>query len=134
HLLTGRRKHISRYARKPKYDLSEMKRGVYCEKCRGELERKNRHQFICLHCEVVYQAYQVILYATATFHLLFPTESITTKTIVEWCGEVLTRKGVRATLQKYLEHHENGRYSYYTFTSREEVYRIITKRKATLLS
>lgn len=128
-LLSKRKKEQSRYARMPKYNLDEMKRGVFCEGCRGELERENRHQFICMHCDIFYQVSQVILYATATFQILFPKEKITTKTIVEWCGGVLTRKGIRSTLQKHLQYHENGRYSYYTFNSTKEIYRIITREK-----
>src|SRR5699024_10644128 len=81
-LLTERRKEQSRYARKPKYELSEMKVGVFCEMCRRELERENRESFFCKTCDVSYSTEQVILYAACTFNLLFPTEKITTAMIV----------------------------------------------------
>lgn len=127
-LLTERRKEQSRYARKPKYDLSEMKVGVFCEMCRGELERENRESFACMSCERKYLGEDVILYATATFHFLFPKEKITTKTIWEWCGKTMTRKNIRKFLQKNLQYHANGRYSYYTFVNTNSFYQKIKNR------
>src|SRR5699024_3043108 len=127
-LLTERRKEQSRYARKPKYDLSEMKVGVFCEMCRRELERENRESFFCKTCDVSYSTEQVILYAACTFNLLFPTEKITTAMIVNWCGNKLTRNVIRLTLQKHLNYHPNGRYSDYTVTNNGYLYKIIEKR------
>lgn len=127
-LLTKRRKAISRYARKPKYDLSEIKRGVFCEGCRGELKRVSRESFSCELCERHFSTDKVALYAASTFNLLFPNEKITPALMVDWCGGQLKRDVIRLTLQRHLEYHPNGRYSYYTFENNNHIYQSIEKR------
>src|SRR5699024_8443803 len=49
-ILAERRKKISTYERYPKYDLTQLKRGVFCQNCSLKLVRKGQLRFICKYC------------------------------------------------------------------------------------
>lgn len=118
--LKEKRKERSSYKRLPKYDISQLKRGVFCERCYAELERENQYTLICSHCQKKYSLDDAILFAVAQFHLLFPMEKITRKSVNDWCGGTASKSYVSDFLQRELNHVKRGPYSYSEFKNKNE--------------
>lgn len=102
-VLTNRRKERSAYERLPNYELAQLKRGVFCPKCSANLRRTGRRRFTCLACACDWDAEDVILYAVAQYHFLFPEEPISTLKMVNWCGDEFASSFMREVLQKHLD-------------------------------
>lgn len=119
-LLNSQIKESSAYEQRPDYCLSELKGGVFCKQCLLPLQRSGHRCFSCRHCEARYSPKEVILYSVAQFHLLFPEEKITTKTIHEWTGQVMSRTFISGFLRRKLRLHRKGKYSYYSFENEDD--------------
>lgn len=118
--LEKKRKEKSSYERIPEYDLSQLKRGVFCERCFAELVRENQYTLFCSDCQKKYLLDDAILFAVAQFHLLFPRKKITTKSVKNWCGGTASRSYISDFLQRKLNHVKRGPYSYSEFKSKNE--------------
>lgn len=119
-MLVRVRKEKSEYERLPEYDITQLKRGVFCKECFKKLERKGQQTFSCLHCIQDFHINDLIRHAIAQYHLLFPDKRITTKSITEWCGHVFSRVFVSKFLNKELNRKLNGSHTYYTFKNERE--------------
>lgn len=120
HSLENKRKRKSDFERLPNYQMSELKRGVFCLHCGVELERVSQQSFYCRICNISYSTGDVILIAVAQYHLLFPRHNITTKNITDWCGDNISKGLTRKVLSKKLNTHKKGRYTYYTFKNKTD--------------
>lgn len=128
-LLRKSKKAQSRNQRLATYELVDMKRGVFCARCDGSLQRKSLRFFNCLTCEQDFSLEEVTLYAAATFQFLFPHEKIAIQTMLDWCGNRIAKNTLRRVLQEHLNYHKNGRYSFYTFQNEKIVYDIVARYK-----
>lgn len=118
-ILINKRKGKSTYERLPDYDYMQLNQGVFCHHCFTELKRETKFKIICVNCNNIYQSDEIILFAAAQFHLLFPNKNITTKSMVEWCGGLFSINSIRDVLAKNLHVNLNGRHTHYSFTNRE---------------
>lgn len=113
--LTEWRKERSAYERLPEYDISQLKRGLFCKKCSGELDRNGKQLLICTNCKQNYHLEEAALYAIAQYHLLFPKRKITPKNIIDWCGGSLSNNFIRKILNNNLNILEKGGHTHYVF-------------------
>lgn len=118
--LIARRKTRSFYERLPNYNMSQLKQGVFCWYCFAKLNRESRSSFACLRCDHKYEIEEVIIYAIAQFHLLFPHKEITNKQITEWCGRVLSRDYIGKILNKNFNVIEKGSQTHYRYKNKDE--------------
>lgn len=113
--LTELRKGRSAYERLPEYELSQLKRGLFCKNCYGELKRNGQQRLICTNCRQNYHLDEAVLYAIAQYHLLFPDRKITPKNIIDWCGGNLSNNFIRKVLNNNLNTLQKGSQTHYVF-------------------
>lgn len=123
--LTEKQKTKSTYERLPTYSTAQLQQGVFCESCHIPLRRISRLSFMCERCKRTYDNDEVILYAIAQYTLLLPGEKITTQNINEWCGNIFSRVFISKFLKRKLNLVRNGRYSYYTFSHKDDPLRLL---------
>lgn len=126
--LMARQKAQSRYEQLPVYSYLELRRGLFCWQCHGELIRDGQLYFSCSRCAGAFHIDDVVMYAVAQFQLLFPDRKIMTKDIREWCGEVVSRTYISRFLRKNLEVTLNSGHTYYTFKNENDPLRIIKEK------
>lgn len=127
-LLVKRQKETSIYERFPKYKITELKRGLFCENCSSGLSRVGRQLLNCQQCEQNYEIKKVILQAIAQFHLLFPHEKITTENITNWCGNLFSKNYIRTFLNTNFEVHRKSRYTHYFFKNKRDQIKLLSKK------
>ncbi|HZW68767.1 MAG TPA: nuclease-related domain-containing protein [Pseudogracilibacillus sp.] len=115
HILTSQQIEHSSYERYPDYSFDRLKYGLFCEHCFSPLSKKGREALTCLPCRSTILSEDAILFAIAQFHLLFPKEKIRTETITRWCGNIVSKKAVRRTLQKHFLVHSGGKHTHYSY-------------------
>lgn len=125
--LINRRKKKSSYERLPKYNLSELKRGLFCQRCFAQLVRENQYILSCPSCKEKNKLEDAILLAIAQFHLLFPQNKITTASIRDWCGDSFSRTYISKCLKSELNHINRGPYSYSEFKNEKDHLSILLK-------
>src|SRR5699024_1562885 len=126
--LLQRNKNKSFYERRPKYDISECRRGLFCMYCYAELDRVGRRNFTCKQCSEKYNADDSIMYAVAQFHLLFPDKKIRVEKILDWCGDVVSDGYIRKVLKNYLRVISRSRYTHYDFEKEQDCSLILSKK------
>src|SRR5690625_3725187 len=126
--LGGKRKERSSFERLPEYDLSQLRRGVFCEYCFAELLRLGRQRFVCSQCSKDFHIDDLVLFAIAQFHLLFPQDRITTKRIVDWCGGVFSKNGIRRILSNHLNVVVKGSHTHYKFKDGKSHLQLLSKK------
>src|SRR5699024_9051922 len=118
--LTNRKKNRSDYERLPEYTLSQMKRGTFCGDCFEELQRTKRQSFLCLNCKQHYHVDDVVLFAVAQFHILFPEKKITVSSIMDWCAGNVSKKVIRRILCANLDTKLNGKRTHDIFNDQND--------------
>lgn len=113
--LAERRKSKSTYEQITKYELSELKRGVFYEHCFMKLKRESKQMYVCRHCQHNYSLDDVVLCSIKQFHLLFPKQKITTNNILNWCGGLISKRIIRRVLNENLKIVVNGPHTHYVF-------------------
>lgn len=126
-LLISHHQKKSAYEQLPSYKFDELNRGVFCAICRKQLYRKNKLYFTCTTCDTLVHIDFIILHATAEYHTLFPTRSITTKHINDWCDKAFSNNTVRNVLQNNLKTIPNGRYTHYLFHNPDDCFELLAK-------
>ena len=120
-------KNQSEYERLPKYDITQLQRGVFCGSCFSKLVRKNKQYFSCDNCQLDYSIDDVALYAIAQYKLLFPEKNITTKSIFDWCGGTFSRAFISLFLKRRFHPIPNGKHTHYTFKNKDEPLKLLSK-------
>lgn len=126
--LSDNRKKKSTYEKLPEYDFVGLKRGVFCETCFTELKRKTKFKIICVKCDKTYLTKEVVLFAVAQYHLLFPDKKITPKNIVEWCQGFFSKNSIRRVLVKHLNAKSNGSHSYYYYSDEKDHWKTLINK------
>ena len=93
----------SPYERIPKYSFDQLKKGVICHKCEKFLSRKNYYKFQCPTCDDIESISSGIMRSVIEFNTLFPNEKMTTKMIYEWCGRIVSMRGIRKILLRFMK-------------------------------
>lgn len=127
-ILTERGKRVSTYARYPKYNLTELKRGVFCKNCSSELIRQGQLIFTCPVCCEDDDIKEVVFYAIAQFHLLFPRKKITTTSIKKWCGDIFSKSFLRSFLNTHFNVVRKSRYTYYFFEDERKHIELLSQK------
>lgn len=90
----------SPYSRVPSYDFGMLKKGVICGECGGFLERSDRYNFYCSHCNAKETIDSSVLRMIVTYQLLFPDQKVTTSKIYEWANGIFSPKTIRRVLKR----------------------------------
>lgn len=126
--LLHRNKQESTYERRPKYEISECRRGLFCMYCHTVLNRAGRQTFGCGRCNKKYNVEEVVLYAVAQYHLLFPEKKIRVEKLLDWCGDEISDGYMRRILTKHLRNMPKSRYSYYYFQDKQLPFRLLSQK------
>ena len=126
-ILAGRRKLKSAHERIPSYEISQLKRGVFCKRCFAEIRRVNQYKLVCNECQKKYQVSEIILFSIAQYCLLFPKKRITTNNIANWCGNIFSKSVIRRVLTCYFRIHPNGSHTHYSFLNKTSHLGILLK-------
>src|SRR5699024_12701422 len=103
------------YQRFHDYSFDRLKYVLFWQHFFSPLSKKGREALTCLPCRSTILSEDAILFAIAQFHLLFPKEKIRTETITRWCGNIVSKKAVRRTLQKHFLVHSGGKHTHYSY-------------------
>ncbi|MBO0993339.1 nuclease-related domain-containing protein [Bacillus sp. SD088] len=103
----------SSYEQLPEYEYDQLRKGMTCSCCKNFLTVKTFHILLCEHCYREIKAETAVIEHIAEFHLLFPERKITTKSIYEWCGGILSKKIIRRILTENFIFIDRGGFSYY---------------------
>ncbi|ADU31976.1 nuclease-related domain-containing protein [Evansella cellulosilytica] len=90
----------SRYTQLPSYTYGDLKKGIMCKECRGEMVRHNKFKLLCKQCGKKEDSVRAILRSVEEFELLFPTQDIKVSTIYDWCGGIVTEKAIWSAISK----------------------------------
>lgn len=105
----------STYKRLPAYKYDHLKKGILCKHCSEFLATIVNVSFVCKNCGHREKVRPALLRCVKEYHLLFPTEKMTTNSIYEWSNKLVSKKAIRRTLQTYLSQKGNGKSIYYVF-------------------
>lgn len=98
----------------PKYQYSELTKGIHCSKCHSFcLKKLHPGTLICQSCSYEENIENAILRSLQDFRLLFPERKVTTNEIFEWCKSLLSKKQIQRTLSKNFKRKSYGKYSHY---------------------
>jgi hypothetical protein len=105
----------SPYERVAEFHFGELKKGITYACCgsfvNGVVERK----LVCDRCGFEEELESAVLRGVEEYVFLFPDRRITTESIYEWCGGVVSKKVIRKILMKYFKLVNLGKYSYYVY-------------------
>lgn len=111
HIVQSRRERI------PEYDYDQLKKGLLCRFCGGELITFSKLTLKCAVCGEKEEKDNAILRSTYEFHVLFPESKITVNEIYKWCGGGVGKRTIRRVLIDNFNINRNGRSSYYTINN-----------------
>ncbi|MGV2940461.1 nuclease-related domain-containing protein [Mesobacillus sp. LC4] len=92
----------SPYSRVPSYDFGMLRKGVICGGCGGFCEIYSKSKFICSHCGLTGDIDTAVVRTVKEFQMLFPEIKVTTQTIFDWSGGILSKKTLRRILKDNL--------------------------------
>src|SRR5690625_3371907 len=101
------------FANIPEYSFDSLKKGVFCRECLRTMRRFSRVNMICHACKQKEDVEAAVLRNVKQFQTLFPEKRITTNTIFQWCGQILSQKVILRILKKHFKLIKQGRYSYF---------------------
>lgn len=104
----------SPYTRYPTYTFDQMRKGIFCKKCRNCMER-SRLYFYCSSCNYKENKDASVMRQIIEFSVLFPEQKIRTGIIHQWINKYITKVTLRNILVNYMHQEKNYRYTYYTF-------------------
>src|SRR5699024_9950487 len=107
HILDSSHKNI------PTYEYDDFKKGITCKNCSSFLSPATTKRLECKVCSHLEDISSSIMRNIAEFNLLFPDEKITTSTIYNWCGGVISQKPIRRVLQENLKPVGSRKSTYY---------------------
>lgn len=98
----------------PDYTFDQIKKGIYCPKCKGFTYKTTRQFRICSNCHFKEKSAHAIERTLKEFRLLFPDEKLTKMLANEWCGLEWSSNRIKSVLVQNFNLHRTGRSSYYT--------------------
>jgi Nuclease-related domain len=101
------------YKRLPPYNFDQLKKGIPCPKCHSFYSDYREEELLCDCCGCKEDVETAVIRIIEEFKLLFPDRKITTNTIHEWCGGILSKKTIRRILSRNFKLIRQARASYY---------------------
>lgn len=105
----------SKHESLPEYKYDQIKKGLFCKKCRSPLGFFSPRKLICKKCEVTCNSESVIMQSVTEFNLLFPEKPITVSSIHHWSRGMISKDIIKRILLKNLKLVPKGNSSYYSF-------------------
>ncbi len=105
----------SPYERVPEFKIEELKKGIVCNSCQNLLIRKNNYKLLCSHCGDLESISSGVMRSVVEFNILFPNMLITAISIYEWCGRIISKRGIRNILLKHMEPKGIKNHRFYLF-------------------
>lgn len=84
----------------PKYNYSQLQKGIYCKTCSSFFVAVKNNYFVCGKCGQLEKINLGILRNVQEYKLLFPDQKITTQAIYDWCKVDLSKKTFYRILNK----------------------------------
>lgn len=103
----------SPYTQVPFYEYEKLKKGITCTKCNSFSVVVERRSCFCNDCGNVEKINNAILRSVEEFKYLFPNRKVTTSTIYEWCGEIVSKKWIGGVLGKNYKMIGSRQWAYY---------------------
>ncbi|MGG0719138.1 nuclease-related domain-containing protein [Robertmurraya massiliosenegalensis] len=98
----------------PKYQYSELSKGIICSSCGSFLNSKSHFgKLACHRCHGVEKLESAVLRSLQEFQILFPERKVTTNALFDWCSPILSKRQVQKVLSENFERKGHGKYSYY---------------------
>ncbi|CAM3899553.1 nuclease-related domain-containing protein [Mesobacillus thioparans] len=94
----------SPFSRVPEYDFDGLRKGVICEGCGGFYELHSKSKFICIQCGQLKNIDSSMVQTVKEFQILFPEIKVTTQSVFEWTGGILSKKTIRRILKVNLSY------------------------------
>lgn len=105
----------SRRVRLPEFEFEQLKKGLFCRFCGGELVEANKSWWGCAVCKEKESKDDAILRSAYEFHIIFPERKITVNALYEWCGGMISKRSIQRILLNNLKLNFFGRGTFYTF-------------------
>lgn len=106
----------SPFERVPEYHFSELKKGITFACCDSFVSGVVERKLVCDKCGFEEDLEAAVLRGVEEYVFLFPDRRITTVSIYEWCGVVLSKRSIRRILIRNLKLVSFSKYSYYVYT------------------
>lgn len=106
----------SPYERVPEFHFGELKKGITYACCGSFVSGVVERKLVCDKCGLEEDLETAVLRGVEEYVFLFPDRRITTESIYEWCGGVLSKRSIRRILIRNLKLVSFSKYSYYVFT------------------
>lgn len=85
----------------PHYTYDGVRKGIACEICHTFYNASHSKMFNCHNCRHLESVTSAVLRTIDEFVLMYPELEITTNGVYEWCGGVVSKKGIRNILLRY---------------------------------
>ncbi|MEQ6378719.1 nuclease-related domain-containing protein [Bacillaceae bacterium S4-13-56] len=108
-------KHIAKspFSNVPSYSYNRLKKGVLCPKCGQFMTLPEGKFFLVCRCGCMEKVDSAVLRCVAELKLLFPDRRITTSTVYDWCGGVISSRTIVRVLKAHYKKVGDLRFSHY---------------------
>lgn len=101
------------FERLPNYSYQELTKGIPCSLCGKFLFPFSQSYIYCKSCGYKESVEAAVLRNVLEYQKLFPDKQLTTSSISDWCGGVVSEKSVRRILKKQFISQSSKRYTYF---------------------
>ena len=112
-IITESQKELPFQRQLPFYDFEGLKKGLLCGRCGSFDLASTTKKSHCQTCGNKTLVNDLLMDQVKAFRILFPEKLITTNSMYEWCGEVLTKRRISAILNERLERNSYAKSSHY---------------------
>lgn len=112
-ILTDSHLFTSAYEQIPVYHYHELKKGVFCNQCKFQVNYANRKKVKCKHCNNIATFQALLTDNIRDFNVLFPNEPIQVQSMDCWFDSTVSRSSIKRTLKNNFNLIKKGRYSHY---------------------
>jgi hypothetical protein len=107
--------HITKspFSKVPHYEYSQLRKGVFCQKCGTGMVEYHSHILTCPKCGKPVNTKSALVQSIEDYQVLYPSEKLSTNTIYEWTGDLFPKRTIRQTLKENLIVSGYGQWSYY---------------------
>lgn len=109
----------SPFSNVPNYIYGNLRKGITCTKCTKFVSVVSDKILVCLHCGNVEGIDFAVLRNIEEMRILFPDQRISTDSVYEWCGGILSKRRIQRILTENFMNTGYGRYSNYSNPVRE---------------
>lgn len=91
------------YGELPKYTLTDLEKGIYCQSCNAAIRKLKGRTCICEKCQHLESGLDNAVRHILEKQLLFPEIPLRTLGCYNWCGGIHSKYRIRAALKKIEE-------------------------------